>query len=710
MYQVQKQPQLDKQPQIVPSLEIQQPQLDRQQQQYVLQAKQKQQRMQQAQLKSLAQLSSSQPPLHHHHGQSNQQQQQLQRSLPSAAAAVAAEKKKNIFDIYKSSKQKIMISFYNIYRNYPSSPPSFTSSPLWMMGQCYSSPSPVPPLQSRTPQPHISNTDHQQQQQQQQQQLPAWLSTFFQPSNNNQAQHNQQQQQQQQQQHQYKCNNSNNNNNNNNSHQLTTTFTSKDDVDRFVADFKSILWISYRKDFLPFANTTITTDIGWGCMVRTGQMLLARALLKYFYKNERIPDVDKNRQHTNYRRVMTWFYDSPSKESQYSIHQIVNKNKLIIKYHNSKLKDFDIESDDDWKNIEEWFSPTKIAIVLRHLVKSHSAIKRDVTMYVPSDGVVYKDHVRKLCTATASHSNNNSYVDTSSVISSSFITSAGDWSGISGADSEFAMDTGSQHLSSQAIPHPVLASTIASPSSIKSNSSSLSGDESSHIGNHGNPAPFKDPLTCPDEFEPPRWKSIIILIPIKLGVEKLNEVYFQEIKAMLEIPQSIGIIGGKPKQSFYFVGHQDDSLFYLDPHFVHDTVNPNDITFADTYHCCIPQKMSISQLDPSMAIGFFCRTEADFEDFCKRIRDVEKSGFPIVSIGDTSPDYQVESDDVDLNDFEEELEHSFINNLHDQMSEFVGGGSSNVVSGGANNNSNSNSSSNNTTDDEDGIDGFTVVN
>nr|ACJ73918.1 autophagy-related 4b variant 6 [Zea mays] len=47
----------------------------------------------------------------------------------------------------------------------------------------------------------------------------------------------------------------------------------------FLEDFSSRIWITYRKGFDAIPGSKLTSDVNWGCMVRSSQMLVAQALI-----------------------------------------------------------------------------------------------------------------------------------------------------------------------------------------------------------------------------------------------------------------------------------------------------------------------------------------------------------------------------------------------------------------------------------------------
>lgn len=130
------------------------------------------------------------------------------------------------------------------------------------------------------------------------------------------------------------------------------------------------------------------------------------------------------------------------------------------------------------------------------------------------------------------------------------------------------------------------------------------------------------------------FKSVLILVALRLGIDSLHPTYYPALKASFEIPSFVGIAGGRPNSSLYFIGLQGDDLIYLDPHFSRSALETKSLaeyTKEDfsTYHCTLPRKINIANLDPSMLLGFYCRSLEDFEVLSDQLTMVSRSSFVV---------------------------------------------------------------------------------
>ncbi|KDN48512.1 hypothetical protein K437DRAFT_245502 [Tilletiaria anomala UBC 951] len=341
----------------------------------------------------------------------------------------------------------------------------------------------------------------------------------------------------------------------------------------FQSDFQSRIWCTYRSHFrmgIPglwhratavaqaaglAGRSGLTTDAGWGCMLRTGQSLLANALVHVtFGRNWRRPqsaadldeDAERRREYARYIRILTWFMDDPSPACPFSVHRMAREGKSL------------------GKEVGEWFGPSTAAGAIKRLVDECAEAKLGVV--VATDGEIYLSHIKA--------------------------------------------------------------------------ASRIRGKKNT-------------------------WeRPVLILIGVRLGLSGVNPTYYESIKTTFAFPHTAGIAGGRPSSSYYFVGVQDSSLLYLDPHHVRPSVPfrfpPPSLSGAEldkwlcrayseaqigTFHCDRVRRMPLRSLDPSMLLGFICTDEQSLEDFCSRVKALPKTLF---SIAENPPKWAQQVDDLEL--------------------------------------------------------------
>ncbi|KAI8883618.1 hypothetical protein K501DRAFT_184017 [Backusella circina FSU 941] len=346
----------------------------------------------------------------------------------------------------------------------------------------------------------------------------------------------------------------------------------------FYEDFNSKVWMTYRHNYPPIRPSKHKTDIGWGCMLRSGQSLLANTLVLNFLsrdwrRQKRSPEIVKQ-----YKKIIHWFLDELSPRAPFSIHRIALLGKQL------------------GKDIGEWFGPSTISQVIQVLVSDYPPA--NLSVYITTDGVIYRDNVYDMATGKKAPKDLGFPVSTS-----------------------------------------------------KRNNTSPQEQEAKYLYDANNiPLPPPPSSSSSSSLVRNTWKPILILVPLRLGIDSLHPTYYPTLKSLFELPWFVGIAGGKPNSSLYFIGCQGDDFIYLDPHFSRPALETKPLVYYTmndftTYHCTVPRKIHISNLDPSMMLGFFCRTRGDFDALCLQLEKISKKYTPIITIQQKVPEYH-DDDDV----------------------------------------------------------------
>ncbi|XP_057573743.1 cysteine protease ATG4A isoform X4 [Hippopotamus amphibius kiboko] len=231
----------------------------------------------------------------------------------------------------------------------------------------------------------------------------------------------------------------------------------KTEKSKLLSDISARLWFTYRRKFSPIGGTGPSSDAGWGCMLRCGQMMLAQALICRHLGRDWNWEKQKE-QPEEYQRILQCFLDR--KDCCYSIHQMAQMGV------------------GEGKSIGEWFGPNTVAQVLKKLALFDEW--NSLAVYVSMDNTVVIEDIKKMCRSL-----------------------------------------------------PLSADTAAESAPESLNASTQS----------------KGPSACYLA-----WKPLLLIVPLRLGINQINPVYVDAFKECFKMPQSLGALGGKPNNAYYFIG------------------------------------------------------------------------------------------------------------------------------------------------------------
>lgn len=121
-------------------------------------------------------------------------------------------------------------------------------------------------------------------------------------------------------------------------------------INEFIYDFQSRFWFTYRRHFDRLSqDTLLTTDAGWGCMVRVGQSMVAEAMARTVLGREwRVGELRESADAlANYVDIVSLFLDTPS--SVLSVHRIA------------------LEGAEYGLPLGHWFGPTVLARAIKYV-------------------------------------------------------------------------------------------------------------------------------------------------------------------------------------------------------------------------------------------------------------------------------------------------------------------------------------------------------
>jgi cysteine protease ATG4 len=349
-----------------------------------------------------------------------------------------------------------------------------------------------------------------------------------------------------------------------------------------------IIYMTYRNDFKGIQGKAklYTTDCGWGCMLRSAQMMLANALykIKEFEHKQQTNIFNDFIRRDIVRKTVALFLDSPipysdlldNKDFDRVVEKLSDDVNVVKEDIQMITPPFSIQNICKFgelrdKEVGDWYSDVNMTGIFQQINTEFRPVG-DFEIISFKEGVIYQNDIIASC----------------------------------------------------------FEETIEQPSK-----------ESNVLSYNDKNYKFKS-------------KGIIFL-SLRLGLDKLEPMYHNLIPKFFDIPNNIGIIGGKSYSAHYFIGVSNGRLMYLDPHINQKSISYKEL--RERYTTYLEKEvylLEVKNMSPAFTVGFYFRSFYEYielisafkyaihqEHMCFKFEEVkvENDGFVFVD---------AEGDDFDI--------------------------------------------------------------
>ena len=130
-------------------------------------------------------------------------------------------------------------------------------------------------------------------------------------------------------------------------------------------------------------------------------------------------------------------------------------------------------------------------------------------------------------------------------------------------------------------------------------------------------------------------KMGIIFVNVRVGLDKIPKQYFEGIKELFTLKECIGIIGGKSRLAYYFIGYNNDdnSLLYLDPHVSKEAHKKYLFSnILDKHVNKEIHQLKMSKMSTAFTIGFCFRNYKEFLKLYEFWQTAKQKELPILGM------------------------------------------------------------------------------